>query len=129
VVYWNCGPEAVFGYASTEAIGCLLNEIIVLPDRLDEEGKILRETLEIGSATFESIRRRKDLSLVYVDVSNKVLRDSQGQVQFILSSQKDVTNLKARVSRIFRRNSCSSASPDGGTMISRRKRPMVSPAS
>jgi PAS domain S-box-containing protein len=94
VVYWNRGAEAVFGYASAEAIGCSLNEMIVPFERLEEEEKFFRETLETGAATFESIRRRKDLGLVYVDVSSKVIRDSQGQIEYILSSQKDVTNLK-----------------------------------
>jgi PAS domain S-box-containing protein len=94
VVHWNSGAEAVFGYASTEVVGCLLNEIIVPLDRLEEEQKLLREALETGSATFESVRRRKDLSLIYVDVSSKVIRNSQGQIEFILSNQKDVTNLK-----------------------------------
>ena len=94
MVHWNSGAEAVFGYASIEVVGCLLNEIIVPLDRLVEEQKSLRETLETGYATFESVRRRKDLSLIYVDVSSKVIRNSQGQIEFILSNQKDVTNLK-----------------------------------
>jgi PAS domain S-box-containing protein len=94
VVCWNRGAEAVFGYANAEAIGRLVNEIIVPSDRLAEEGKILQETIENGSVTFETMRRKKDGSLVYVDISSKVLRNPQGQIEFILSSNKDVTNLK-----------------------------------
>jgi PAS domain S-box-containing protein len=66
MVYWNRGAEAVFGYASAEAIDCSLNEMIVPFDRLEEEGKSFRETLETGAAIFESIRRRKDLALICV---------------------------------------------------------------
>jgi len=78
VVYWNRGAEAVFGYASAEAIGCSLNEMIIPFDRLEEKGKSFRETLETGAATFESIRRRKDLALIYVEERfslAKALRD------------------------------------------------------
>ena len=94
VVHWNKGAETIFGYTSTEAVGRAVNEIIVPPDRIDEERKIFRETLETRSATYESIRRRKDGSLVYVDISSKAVRNAQGQVEFVLSSEKDVTHLK-----------------------------------
>lgn len=46
VAYWNRGAEAVFGYASSEAVRCLLNEIIVPLDRLEEERNIVSKTLE-----------------------------------------------------------------------------------
>ena len=46
MAYWNSGAEAVLGYASSEAVGCLLNEIIVPLDRLEEERNIVSETLE-----------------------------------------------------------------------------------
>ena len=94
VVHWNKGAETIFGYTNTEAVGRAVNEIIVPPDRIDEERKIFRETLETRSATYESIRRRKDGSLVYVDISSKAVRNAQGQVEFVLSSEKDVTHLK-----------------------------------
>jgi PAS domain S-box-containing protein len=94
VVFWNRGAETVFGYSSTEVIGRSLNELIVPLDRLEEEREIFRKTLKTGSATFESIRRAKDGSLVYVDISIKAIYDSEGQIKFILSSKKDVTDLK-----------------------------------
>jgi protein-histidine pros-kinase len=94
VVFWNRGAETVFGYSSTEVIGRSLNELIVPLDRLEEEREIFRKTLKSGSATFDSIRRAKDGSLVYVDISIKAIYDSEGQIKFILSSKKDVTDLK-----------------------------------
>ena len=44
VVHWNKGAETVFGYTSAEAVGREVNEIIVPPDRFDEERTILRQT-------------------------------------------------------------------------------------
>jgi PAS domain S-box-containing protein len=94
VVHWNSGAEIVFGYSSTEALGRLLSETVVPLERREEERKFLLETLETGLTTFESIRQRKDFTLIYVDVTNKLIRDAKGQAEFILSIQKDVTNLK-----------------------------------
>jgi PAS domain S-box-containing protein len=95
VVYWNKSAETIFGYTSEEAVGRPLDAIVVPLDQLAEEHKFLQETIQTGLAVFETIRRRKDGSLVYVDVSSKAIRNSQGEVEFILSSKRDVTVLKA----------------------------------
>ena len=94
VLHWTKGAERVFGYASAEAVGRPLTEIIVPPDCVDEERKVIKETLRNGSATYEGIRRRKDGSLVYVDVTSKAVVDASGELQFVLWSKKDITHLK-----------------------------------
>lgn len=120
VACWNSGAEALFGYASTEVIGAVLNEIIVPPGRLEEDQELLRQTLGTGSAIFESVRRRKDRSLVHVDISSKVIRSSQGQIEFILWSQKDVTKLKVlRDSKLIEPKFCDliESTPDGIVIV------------
>jgi PAS domain S-box-containing protein len=92
VLYWSKGAEAVFGYASAEAVGRAVNDLVVPPDRIEEERKILREALETGFSAYESVRRRKDGSPVYVDISSRAVRDAQGKVEFVLSSKKDITH-------------------------------------
>src|SRR6267154_5419081 len=52
VLHWNRGAETTFGYASAEAVGCSLSELIVPPDRLEEEQAIQRQALETGVATY-----------------------------------------------------------------------------
>src|SRR5437773_9723254 len=94
VLHWNRGAETTFGYSGAEAVGRSLNELIIPPDRLEEEKAIQREALQTGTATFESFRRRKDGSLIYVNVSMRVIRDEQGQVECFLMNKKDVTQLK-----------------------------------
>src|SRR5437773_9059443 len=66
VLHWNRGAETTFGFASAEAVGRSLNQLIVPPDRLEEEQAIQRQALESGVATYESFRRKKDGSLIYV---------------------------------------------------------------
>src|SRR2546421_691230 len=92
VLYWSKGAEAVFGYTRAEAVGRAVNDLIVPPERVDEEQKILREALETGFSAYESVRRRKDGSPVYVDISSRAVRDAQGKVDFVLSSKKDITH-------------------------------------
>jgi PAS domain S-box-containing protein len=91
VLYWSKGAETLFGYTGAEAVGRAVNELIVPPDRIEEERKILREALETGFSAYESVRRRKDGSPVYVDISSRAVRDAQGKVEFVLSSKKDIT--------------------------------------
>src|SRR5260221_10228228 len=92
VLYWSTGAEALFGYTSAEAVGRAVNELIVPPDRIEEERKILGEALETGFSAYESVRRRKDGSPVYVDISSRAVRDARGNVEFVLSSKKDITH-------------------------------------
>src|SRR5439155_543340 len=89
---WSNGAEVFFGYTRAEAVGRAVNELIVPPDRVEEERKILREALETGFSAYESVRRRKDGSPVYVDISSRAARDAQGKVEFVLSSEKDITH-------------------------------------
>ena len=94
ILHWNKGAESVFGFTSAEAVGRLLEEIIVPDDRIEEERNFLHATLKSGFSTYESLRRRKDGSLVYVDISSKAIPDFTGQTQFVISTKKDVTQLK-----------------------------------
>src|SRR6202007_2785509 len=94
VLYWSKGAEAIFGYTSAEALGRAVEEMIVPRDRVDEERRLLRQSLDKGAATYESVRLRKDGSPVNVDISNKAFRDAHGKGECVLSTKKDVTDLK-----------------------------------
>ncbi len=94
VVYWNKGAEITFGYGREEAIGRHLNELIVPVDRIEEGEKFFKETKISGRANFEALRKTKDGSLIYVDISARTMLDDQGRVKFIFSSQKDITHVK-----------------------------------
>lgn len=95
VLHWSKGAEAIFGYTSEEAIGISLDDLTTLPSRHDQSAHVLRTLKENGSCDYESLRRKKDGSLVYVDVSSKAVPDKNGQIEFILSSERDVTQSRA----------------------------------
>jgi protein-histidine pros-kinase len=95
VLHWNKGAESMFGYTNVEAVGRSLSDLVIPQDPIGEDRKFLEEAIASDVVIHESIRRRKDGSLLYVDVSTKAVRDPEGKVQYVLSQKKDVTQLKA----------------------------------
>ncbi len=93
VLFWNEGARTIFGYDREEAVGHAIEELVVPSDKREEARGKLAEVLERGSLIFETIRKRKDGSLIVVDVSKRVVRDTSGRVLFIAVNKKDVTQL------------------------------------
>lgn len=96
VLHWNRGAETTFGYSSAEAVDRSLYDLIVPPDRIEEEKSIQREALEFDVSTYESYRRRKDGSLIYINISMRAIRDARGEVECFITNKKDITHLKAK---------------------------------
>ncbi len=94
VLFWNHAAEAIFGYSSAEAVGHTLAELIVPADRLEEERSVRESAAKSGVTVYESVRRRKDGSLVHVSISSKAVIDADGNLSFICHTKKDVTHLK-----------------------------------
>lgn len=93
VLCWTQGAQAVFGYSSDEALGRQLDALIASAQAGDG-ADLLRQAVSQGIASYESLRQAKDGTLVYIDGSCKVVRDADGQPEYILWSKKDVTALK-----------------------------------
>lgn len=90
---WNTGAHRVFGYSKSEALNALMHDLVVPPDRRAEQQTQLQETFAGRTTTYESIRRRKDASLLYVDVTMQRTVSAQGE-QCVITAEKDVTALK-----------------------------------
>ena len=114
VVYWNKGAEQTFGYSKDEAVGRQLAELIIPPDLLAEEEKFSNEVMAVGHSGFESRRRKKDGSLIDVEISTRMIRDDKGGVKYVLSSKRDITERKRAESR-FRQ--VIEHSPNGIVMV------------
>ncbi len=94
ITSWNRSAERIFGYTAAEAIG--LPILIIIPtDRLDEEPRIL-ERLRRGERVdhFETVRRRKDGTLVDISVTISPIRDSTGKVVGASKVARDITERK-----------------------------------
>ena len=96
VLEWNPAAELMFGYSQAEVQGRSMFDLIVPQGRAHEEDLFRTEALRLGTSVQEAVRRRKDGSLVHVNVSTKAVCDVDGQVLYFLSSKKDVTQLKVQ---------------------------------
>ncbi|EPG72752.1 PAS domain S-box protein [Leptospira fainei serovar Hurstbridge str. BUT 6] len=94
VLDWNRAAEVIFDYSEEEAVGKLVTDLIFPIDRREEEQKIYREALDRGLVVYESVRRKKDGSLVHVSASTKGVFDDNNKLMYFLSAKKDVTGLK-----------------------------------
>ena len=95
VVHWTKGAETIFGYTSAEAVGQSLDELTSVAGKHQQSGNNLQQLIDNGSCDYECLCRKKDGALVYVEVSSKAIFTPSGQIEFILSSKRDVTHLKA----------------------------------
>lgn len=93
ILNWNSGAEIIFGYPRAEAVNTLLRDLLVPPERREDQQLQLLATLSGRTTTYESIRRRKDASLLYVDVTMRCIRNSLDEL-CVISAEKDVTTIK-----------------------------------
>jgi PAS domain S-box-containing protein len=94
ILSWNRGAERLFGFTSEEAVGKPVTIVIPL-DRRDEEPKIL-EKIHRGERIehFETVRQRKDGSLVDISLTISPIRDSHGKIVGASKIARDITELK-----------------------------------
>ncbi len=95
VLHWSRGAENTFGYSSEEAAGRSIYELIVPPEKVKEEQSIRKQALLCDVPTYESYRRHKDASLVYVNISVRAVQDAQMRTECFVYNKKDITHLKA----------------------------------
>ena len=94
IANWNKGAERIFGYTSEEAIGQPIT-IVIPADRQSEEREILTR-IRRGERIdhYETIRRRKDGSLVVVSLSVSPVRNAEGQIIGASKIARDITEQK-----------------------------------
>ena len=91
---WNPGAELIFGYTAAEMIGRSI-EVLFPPDRKDEEPRILQR-LRRGERVdhFETVRVRKDGTLIDVSVTISPVLSPTGEVIGASKIARDVTAYK-----------------------------------
>ena len=97
ILSWNRGAERLFGYTAAEAVGRPVT-LIIPKDRQDEEPAIL-DTIRRGEAVrhLETVRQRKDGSLVDISLTISPIKDSRGRIIGASKIARDITELtKAR---------------------------------
>ncbi|MER8487830.1 PAS domain S-box protein [Mesorhizobium australicum] len=97
---WNSGAQRLFGYTTDEAVGRSVT-MLIPDDHLDEEPRIL-ERIRKGERveTYETIRRRKDGSLVPVSLTISPVRNAVGQIIGASKIARDISTAKESEYRI-----------------------------
>jgi PAS domain S-box-containing protein len=94
ITSWNKGAERLFGYRAEEVIGKPIT-ILFPADRYDEETQIL-DRIRHGEhiESYESVRRRKDGSLVEVSLTVSPIRNAEGRIVGASKIARDITEHK-----------------------------------
>jgi PAS domain S-box-containing protein len=91
ITSWNRAAERMFGYSPAEAIGQSIR-MIIPADRQSEEDMVLSRIRAGQSVThFETIRRRKDGTLIPISLTVSPILDDAGQVIGASKIARDIT--------------------------------------
>jgi PAS domain S-box-containing protein len=94
ITSWNRGAQRLFGYTAEEVVGRSVT-IIIPTDRHDEEPMILGR-IRRGERIehYETIRQRKDGSLVDISITVSPIRSENGEIVGASKIARDITLLK-----------------------------------
>lgn len=91
---WNQGAEHLFGYTAEEIIGQPIT-VIIPEDRHDEETLILNRVRNGERvAPYETVRRRKDGSMVSISLTVSPIRSLEGRVIGASKIARDISRRK-----------------------------------
>jgi PAS domain S-box-containing protein len=99
---WNAGAERLYGYSAEEAVGCSIT-MLVPPDRVAELDRI-HDAVGRGESVpqFETVRRRKDGTVVDVSLSLSPIRDPDRGILGVSAIARDITGRKRLEAQIRR---------------------------
>jgi len=91
ITSWNNAAERLFGWSAAEAVG-RSTEILIPPTRREEEhAAVERVRCGAGAAHFETMRQRKDGSLVEVSLTFSPIVTQEGAVAGVSKIGRDIT--------------------------------------
>jgi len=101
---WNPGAERLLGYSATEIIGQPVTRL--LPEDCVEEEAMILDRIRRGErvAQLETLRRKKDGSMVEVSLTISPIRDSDGRVTGASKIMRDITERKRSEAALRRSN-------------------------
>jgi PAS domain S-box-containing protein len=94
ILSWNAGAERLFGYRPEEVVGKCVT-ILIPDDHLDEEPRILAR-IRRGERVepYETMRQRKDGSLVDISLTVSPIKDASGRVIGASKIARDISERK-----------------------------------
>ena len=91
ITSWNLAAERMFGYPAAEAVGQSI-KIIIPRERWDEEDDVLAR-LSRGEVIdhFETVRQRKDGSLIEISLTVSPIKDESGRIVGASKIARDIS--------------------------------------
>jgi PAS domain S-box-containing protein len=100
IATFNRGAERLFGYKAEEVVGRPVT-ILIPPDRQHEEPDILARIRRGESVEhYETVRRRKDGTLVDISLTVSPVRDDQGKIIGASKIARDITERKLSEAKV-----------------------------
>ena len=91
ITSWNLGAERIYGYTAEEVIGQPVS-MLVPSDRPDEVRSIMERITQGESLDhFETLRRHKDGSLLWMSLTISPIRDRNGEIVGASTIARDIT--------------------------------------
>ena len=99
---WNEGAERIFGYTAEEMIGQPIT-IVIPEDRQSEEREILTRVRRGERIDhYETVRRRKDGSLIFVSLTVSPVKNAEGKIVGASKIARDITEQRRSQEQIAR---------------------------
>jgi PAS domain S-box-containing protein len=91
ITSWNRGAQRLFGYVAEEVVGKPV--MILIPSERENEEPMILERIRRGERIehYETVRCRKDGSLVDISITVSPIRDSAGKVVGASKIARDIT--------------------------------------
>jgi PAS domain S-box-containing protein len=91
VTTWNPAAEKLFGYSSQEIVGKPIT--ILIPENLSEEEPQILKRIRRGERIdhYETVRRKKDGTVIHVAQTISPIRDTLGRVIGVSNLTRDIT--------------------------------------
>jgi PAS domain S-box-containing protein len=101
---WNPAAERIFGWSREEMLG--RGDLPLAPPAKRAEGEELFERVRVGGWVndYETVRQRKDGTLVDVSIAAAPVRDASGRVVGNMVAYTDITERKAQDAEVRRLN-------------------------
>lgn len=95
VLFWSKSATSLLGFNELETLERSIFDLIVPSQSIEEERQFLNKADQQECLTYESVRCRKDGSLLYVCISSRIVRDENGVFSFILTNNIEINQLRA----------------------------------
>ena len=94
ILTWNRGAERIFGYTEQDAIGQSIRMIIPANRQSEEDDVLAKIRQGLSVDHFETVRQRKDGTLIDVSVTISPVRNTHGEIVGASKIARDITEQK-----------------------------------